>query len=90
MANRGVYGQAEGNEARSATMVFTDHLRDNEICEGEWLAPMKRAAKQGDLREMGRLRDAMKRVYVKYGVPALLAQDRADSVLRQGMASLRI
>lgn len=90
MANRGLYGQDEGNGTRNATEQFGDRLDENWLVEGEWLTPMIEAAKKGKLQEMGRLRDKMKTVYIDGGVPPVLAQDRADSVLRQAMGKLKI
>jgi hypothetical protein len=88
--NRGLYGQAEGNEKRNNTDVFADHLRANEIAEGEWLAQMEKHAKKGDMQGMAVLRDRMKTVYVRAGVPAALAQQRADTVLSQGSRFLKV
>jgi hypothetical protein len=88
--NRGLYGQAEGNESRDNGAVFADHLRANEIAEGDYLAPMEALAKMGDMAGMARLRDKMKRNYIAAGVPAALAQSRADTVLSQGTRFLRL
>jgi hypothetical protein len=87
---RGLYGQNEGNESRSTSAVLTERLRDNEICEGEWLAPMQEAAKNGNMKRLARLREDMKTSYVQGGVPAILAQERADSLLRQALIYLRV
>ena len=88
--SRGLYGQNEGNEQRSQNEWMDDRIHENWLVEGEWLKPMIAAAEQGNLKEMGRLRDAMKRTYIKGGVKSELAQDRADSTLRQAMGRLRI
>lgn len=90
MANRGLYGQAEGNEKRCQLENFTDHLRENEIAEGEWLDRMVAAAVKGDLAKMARLRDEMKLQAINGGADPVMAQERADTVLRQAMGKLRI
>lgn len=87
---RGLYGQSEGNEQRQNGEWVEDRIHENWLVEGEWLRPMTDAAERGDLKEMGRLRDAMKRTYVKGGVAPDKAQDRADTVLRQAMGKLRL
>jgi len=87
---RGLYGQNEGNESRNGTAVMEDKLAENELVEGEWLNPMRKAAKGGRMKELARLRDGMKAAYVKGGVPADLAQERADSCLRQALIHLRV
>lgn len=88
--NRGMYGQAEGNETRDNNAVFTDHLRANEIAEGDYLKPMEDFAKNGDMKGMARLRDKMKRDYIAAGVHPVLAQSRADTVLSQGTRFLKL
>jgi hypothetical protein len=88
--NRGLYGQSEGNERRDNGAVFADHLAANTIAEGDYLAPMERLAKQGDMVGMARLRDKMRNSYIAAGVPAALAQQRADVVLSQGTRFLRL
>lgn len=88
--NRGLYGQAEGNETRNANAVFADHLRANEIAEGDYLAPMERFAKQGNMVAMAKLRDTMKANYIRAGVHPTLAQQRADTVLSQGARFLKV
>jgi hypothetical protein len=87
--NRGLYGQAEGNEKRDNGAVLADHLRANEIAEGDYLKPMESFAKRGDMVGMANLRDKMKRDYVAAGVSPILAQQRADTVLSQGTRLLR-
>lgn len=88
--NRGLYGQTEGNESRSNNAVMEDRLSENFIAEGEWMVAMNNAAKDGDMKEMGRLRDAMKAWGVKGGVCPAKAQERADSVLRQASIYLKL
>lgn len=88
--NRGMYGQAEGNENRSTSAVLEDRMLENEMIEGEWLNPMRAAAKKGNVQELGRLRNAMVKSYTNLGVPAAKAQERADSCLRQAMAGMRL
>jgi hypothetical protein len=88
--NRGLYGQAEGNETRNANAVLEDHLRANEIAEGEYIAPMEKFAKQGNMKAMAKLRDTMKANYIRAGVPAHLAQQRADSVLSSACRFLKV
>ena len=85
MANRGLYGCAEGNEVRGKGEKWDDHLNENRIAEGEWLNSMIRAAKEGDLKELTRLRNAMRTRYIQGKVNPTLAQERADSNLRQAM-----
>lgn len=87
---RGLYGQNEGNEQRQQGEWIVDKIDENWLVEGEWLKPMMAAAVMGNLQEMGRLRDKMKKVYVEGGVDPDKAQDRADTVLRQAMGKLRI
>lgn len=88
--NRGLYGQAEGNERRTTNAVFSDHLRANEIAENDYLTPMEKMAKKGDLKGMAALRDLMRTNYIRAGVPATLAQQRADAVLSQGSRLLKL
>lgn len=88
--SRGLYGMTEGNETRDKAAVFGDHLRANEIAEGDFLAPMEALARKGDMVGMARLRDKMRTSYIAAGVPAALAQSRADTVLSQGSRFLRV
>mgnify|MGYP001587097037 CR=1 FL=1 len=90
MAHRGLYGQTEGNEKRGETALIQDVFRENEIAEGEWERPMVAAAKKGDLKELGRLRESMKSQAVCAGCNILKAQERADSCLRRAMSHLRV
>ncbi len=87
---RGLYGQNEGNESRSTAEWVEDRIHENWIAEGDWLKPMIAAAEEGNMQEMERLRNKMKEVYVEGGVEASVAQERADTVLRQAMGRLRI
>ena len=87
---RGLYGQNEGNESRSTAEWVEDRIAENELCEGEWLKPMQRAAEEGDLKELGRLRNAMKATYIRGGVLPELAQQRADANLRIAMNKLKL
>lgn len=88
--NRGLYGQSEGNESRSNSAVMEERLSENYLAEGRWMDAMNEAAKDGDMKEMGRLRDAMKTWGIKGGVAPALAQERADSVLRQASIYLKL
>jgi hypothetical protein len=88
--NRGLYGQSEGNEKRIDSAVLSDLLMANEIAEGDYLRPMEKLATKGDLKGMAKLRDNMRNAYIIGKVPANLAQDRADTVLRQAMRLLKI
>jgi hypothetical protein len=87
---RGLYGQTEGHESRNLNEWIEDRIHENDIAEGEWKDAMIAAALKGNLKEMSRLRDAMKSSYIKGGVPADLAQDRADANLRIAMGRLRL
>jgi len=39
--SNGLYGQREGNENRQSVAVFSEHLSDNEICEGREVAKLR-------------------------------------------------
>ena len=88
--NTGLYGQDEGNGKRSASLVLSDHLRANQIAEGEYLTKMVSLAKKKNFKAMGELRNEMRNSYIQQGVPSNLAQERADSVLRQGMSQVKL
>jgi hypothetical protein len=88
--NRGLYGQCEGNETRGTAAVLEDRMADNLIAEGEWMKRMNAAAKKGDMKLLASIRDEMKEWGMKGGVPQALAQERADSVLRQALIHLRV
>lgn len=82
MSNRGIYGQAEGNEEGE---VIGDLLRAAEIAEGDWVKEQEKLAKRGDMKGMAALRDRMKYEFINGGVKADMAQERADTVLRQAL-----
>ena len=88
--NRGLYGQDEGNGRRQADQVFTDRLTDNQIAEGDYMRKMFAAAGRRDFRGMEALRNDMRESYINQGVDPALAQERADSVLRQGMSRVKL
>jgi hypothetical protein len=41
MANRGLYGQSEGNEKRDAVSQFVDQIADNDIAEADVVDPLR-------------------------------------------------
>jgi hypothetical protein len=87
---RGLYNQNEGNETRSSQHVFEDYLRDNEICEGEWVDRMIKFAKLGDMDSLVKVRNEMKEWGIRGGVSRCLSQERADSCLRQALIHLKL
>lgn len=87
---RGIYGQCEGDEARSNSQKWEDHLHANEICEGALEAKMVEFAKRGYMTGMARLREEIKTSFIQGGVIPWLAQERADSILRRASIHLRI
>lgn len=46
MKHRGLYGQSEGNETRSADSCFQERLADNQSIEGEHVAALRRMVKE--------------------------------------------
>ncbi len=86
---RGLYGQNEGNESRQTGEWVEDRIHENWLIEGEWQKPMTAAAERGDLKEVARLRDKMKEVYIEGGVHRDLAQQRADVVMTLAMNHYR-
>lgn len=89
-ANRGLYGQAEGNEKRSQTEWLSDRMDENHLVEGEWLGRMINCAKDGNMKGMALVRDQMRAAYIRGKVPPNLAQERADSCLRQAGIHLKV
>jgi hypothetical protein len=83
--SRGIYGQNEGNETRANAEVVDDLKRAAEIAEGDWVKAMEKLGRASDFQGMAALRDRMKYEFINGGVRADMAQERADTVLRQGM-----
>jgi hypothetical protein len=78
--NRGLYGQTEGNEHNPNG--FNEHLADNNVAEGECVARLKRARKNGGLQKMALVHAAIQREGH--------SEARADAMLRQAMHGMRI
>jgi len=64
--------------------------KEQMVIQCEWLALMKVAAEEADMKELANLREQMRESLVKGNVAPILAQERADGTLRQAMNFLAI
>lgn len=53
-------GQMQGDETRTGPDSMSEHLSDNEIAEGEYVAKLADFARKGDLTGMGAYADQLK------------------------------
>jgi hypothetical protein len=78
---RGLYGQSEGNERRSAVATFGDRITENDLVEGDHVAVIRRMVSERKWKDVtaftAKLRNAGH------------SKDRVDSMVSRAMAGLR-
>jgi hypothetical protein len=78
---RGIYGQRQGDEARTAAATFADRILDNQIAEGQEVAVLRRMASE-------RQWDCITAFTLKLSA-AGHSKSRIDSMLSRALAGLR-
>ena len=79
---RGLYGQSEGNETRSAFDSLNERIADNEIVEGSHVAHLRRLLKAKNWNALNRLVDELRSSGFK--------ANRIDSMLTRAGAGVRL
>lgn len=82
MKNRGLYGQAEGNESRSQMAQMEERIADNQLIEGPHIASLRRMVKEKDWRNF----TAKIQNLTQLG----FSQSRIDSMTRSATAGVKL
>ena len=82
MRNRGLYGQAEGNETRSAADSMAERIADNELIEGEHVASLRRMIQGKDWKNL----DLKVKALYKMGFDG----KRVDSMVTRAYSGVRL
>jgi len=79
---RGLFGQCEGNEKRDQAAQFGDHLLDNHLVEGRYVAVLRRMVKEKDWNRVTNYTNKLRTE--GHG------KARVDSMLTRAMVGLKL